>query len=561
MKTVLSCELPVIRYTVFAEMAWMQRRPELGLLCQTVKSKGRRFSPATIQAALPGLSDAGAQNVLSWCKMLGLADSGGALTRLGEDVAQSDEAPIPEQGVYGLWIVEHPLVGRRVLAAERLMPRKDQRFESIQPIPVEPDRGKSFRSVVNKNERFVVRDLPTNHGQLGCVVGNTQGVCRLEWTVDFDAESNHWRFDGMLDVTESNGNKSSNSLKPMAHEPEMDDLDVWKLVEFWGKGSLLEFGRWNADERRLAVPYSGLSAAEMDQFGKTFNLSRVDVPGRGSYRDVKLEHVPIGPGTREDAQRWAMNRFERNLVQKTAYRSRAEVRCGFVEQVESTPLEKFSPVLPAHGELLKAYEKDPAAYWSLAAPVDLAPKEVGPEELAALQIGRFTPAVASPTSEGIVRVPYRCGWTMKQLVDKLFAGYVPRKVLLCDRYVCGVDNLKMLELFVQAIRAVSTAIGIEVWTDDDRTDFKQIQAITGTAPRKLKDVFGRNVPHDRYVIVQENPGQGCGWQLSNSPLHARADLPGANSGTPLRWKDLSGTRVLPDELEPSLRQWLTGGAR
>jgi hypothetical protein len=49
--------------------------------------------------------------------------------------------------------------------------------------------------------------------------------------------------------------------------------------------------------------------------------------------------------------------------------------------------------------------------------------------------------------------------------------------------------------------------------------------------------------------------------MSNSPLHARIDVQGAGPDAPLRWMDLAATRVTADELEPALRQWLTGGGR
>jgi hypothetical protein len=150
---------------------------------------------------------------------------------------------------------------------------------------------------------------------------------------------------------------------------------------------------------------------------------------------------------------------------------------------------------------------------------------------------------------------------MRTLVDRLLSGVAPRRVLLCDRYVRGGDNLDALVLLVAALRMTAHDVTVEVWTADEETDFKKIKAITGTSPRSYREVFGRNPPHDRYLLVLPGQGQGFGWQMTNSPLHARADVKEASPETPLRWKDLAATRVSPDALEPRLRQWVARGGR
>ena len=561
MRAVLSTEVTVARIAVFAEMAWMERRPALGALCRAAREHGNRISAATVQSVLPGLQDAGAANVLAWCRMLGLCDERGGLTALGEDVAEGDEAPVPEQGVYGLWLAQHPVFGRRVLAVERLASNRDHRFESINGLPIEPDRGKVFRSVVDSKERFQVRDLPANHGQPGCLLGTTHATCRFRWTLDFEAEQDQWQLDGVIEFPQGNGKYG---MRPMKHEPERDGLDLWGLAATWGVGPLSSFGRWQANERRLAVPFQSIADAEQDTFRKTLALGHVEVPGKGSYDDVSLVDVPVGPASPDDAQRWAMSRFDRHLAKNPGYRSRAEVRELFVELTEATPLERFSPTLPAHDDLLGAQGrdamKDPERFWSLAAPVDLAPRPVSREDLGPLRIG--TPAAATAQEPpGVVRIPYRGGWSMRRLVDQLLAGTSPRKVLLCDRYVRGADNLTALKLLVQAVREVWQPVTVEVWTGDEEADFKQIQALTGTQARSYREVFGRNLPHDRYLLVMPSQGPGFGWHMSNSPLHARPDVDTPSHESPLRWKDFAGTQVAAEELEPALRQWLNGGAR
>lgn len=559
MRAVLTSEVSVSRIAVFAEMAWMERRPELGALCRAAREGGNRISAATVQSVLPGLQDAGAANVLGWCRMLGLCDDRGGLTALGEDVAERDEAPVPEQGVYGLWLAEHPVLGRRVLAVERLASNRDHRFESIDTLPIEPDRGKVFRSVVDSKERFQVRDLPTNHGQAACLRGETRATCSFRWTLDFDSGQDQWQLDGAVEVPQGKGKYA---MRAMKHEPERDGIDLWGLAATWGIGPLSSFGRWQASERRLAVAFQGLGDAEQDSFRKTLPLRHVEVPGKGSYDDVSLEDVPVGPASASDAQHWAMSRFDRHLSKHPGYRSRAAVRELFADLTEETPLERFSPTLPAHDELLGGRDatKDPDRFWSLAAPVDLAPRAVTADDLGPLRVGSPA-AVTAAEPPGVVRVPYRGGWSMRRLVDRLLAGTAPRKVLLCDRYVRGSENLTALKLLVESVREVGPSVAVEVWTGDEDADFKQIQALTGAPARSYREVFGRNLPHDRYLLVLPSHGAGFGWHMSNSPLHARPDVNQPTPESPLRWKDFAGTRVAADELEPALRQWLNGGGR
>lgn len=557
MRCVLTTEIPVSRVAVFAEMAWMVRRPELGVLCRAAREHSNRFTPAVVQSALPGLPDAGANNVIAWCKMLGLCDAHGGLTALGEDVADADEAPVPEQGVYCLWLVQHPILGRRVLAAERLASNRDERFDAVKALPFQPDRGRVFRSVLDGKDRYMVRDLPTNHGQPGGIVGDTRATCRLLWTLDFDQGRDQWQLEGVIEAPQGNGKYA---MRPMQHEPESDGLDLWNLASTWGTGPLSSFGHWQAGERRLAVAFDALAEGEVDTFCKTLALNRVEIPGKGAYENVTLEEVPVGPASAQDAQRWAMARFDRHLAAKPGYRSRAEVREQFAQLTEDTPLEAFAPTLPSHDDLLAQAAKVPERFWSLAAPVDLSPFPVSSDELGALCIG--APAsVAATESPGVIRIPYRGGWSMRRLVDRLLAGVAPRRLLLCDRYVRGDDNLNALELFVAALRATAPTVKVDVWTGDEEADLKKIQAITGASPRSYREVFGRSLPHDRYLLVLPGQGHGFGWHMSNSPLHARAEVNGAGPETALRWKDLAATRVSADELEPALRHWLAVGGR
>jgi hypothetical protein len=383
MKVTLSRQIPVFRCAVFAEMAWLERRPELGIICRKALENGRSLSSAIIATTLPGLSATGAANVMAWCKTLNICDERGGLGKIGEEVAQTDEAPVPEQGVYGLWIARHELFGTRILAVDRLSSRREQRLEEVRDLPMIPDRGKVFRSVLDPKERFVLRDIPTNHGQLGCILRETNAQCFLRWTLDFTAARNHWHLEGMIDGPPNGG---KNAMRPMKHQSESENINLWDVASHWGNRELRSAGLWNSTEKRLAVPFAGLSEQEVEKFRKTVSIPQVEVPGKGVFADVKIEDVPIGPENAKDARSWALARFDRNIANKIEYRSRAQVREGFAALVKNTPLEAYEPTLPSHSQILQAYEKKREIYWSFAAPVDLSSHAVKEDELAAWRV-------------------------------------------------------------------------------------------------------------------------------------------------------------------------------
>lgn len=555
MKTVLITKIPVVSYTTFAEVASMERRPELGVLCRAAMEPNRRITPAVIQSVLPGIGETGAENIIRWAQMLGICDRNGGITALAEDVAETDEVPVPEQGTYRFWVVQHPLLGKRFLSMERVSSTRHPRTEEIKPIPVEPDTGKLFVSVLSANDRFMVKGFPSNHGQKGCIVQHSNASCTLRWTLDFNAENDTWQLEGMIESREGKGKQT---LKPIQHNPESDGLDLWKLVEHWAREELANFGVWEAADRRLAVDFQRLNRDEIDTFKKLLQLKSVRVPGKGEFKNVRLEQTPIGPLNQKEAQIWADDRFTHRLTAEPSYRSRSEVRDLFSDLTEDTPLEKYSPQLLYHHELADQFSDRPEVYWSIVAPVDLSPRPVEPSLLAGLTVGAEQENSESTQIPNVVRIPYRGGWSMRQLVDELLQGEIPARVLLCDRYVRGNKNLKMLKLLAEALIAVNQDVILDVWTEEKDSNLEAIKQTTGRTAKSYNTVFANNAPHDRYMVLSTKSGDGFGWHMSNSPLDPRSDVPDPTVGTPLRWRDFSATRVLPEGVLPALRNWIKG---
>lgn len=366
MRCVLTANVPVERFAACAEFAWLERRPELGALCRAARDAGQRISAEVVTTTLPGVTEAGAKNVVAWCRGLALCDANGALTQVGETVADCDEAPVPEQGTFDLWFVSHPLLGARALHAERITSKQDGRFDEIVPLPTPPTRATVFRSSVEPASRFVVRAwLPANPGPSG-QRRHTDARCRVRWTMDFATGREQFALDGVIDGPRGAG-------RPIRHEAERADVDLESVLRAWALGPLATFGRWDHAQRRLAVRFDALTVDEQEGFAKNLQLAEVEVDGRGTWKNVPLENVPIGPISADDAARWASARLDRHLRRERRYRTRGDVRTLFASVTEGTPLAAHRPALATHDDLLSTYAPTPAVFWGLAASADLAP--------------------------------------------------------------------------------------------------------------------------------------------------------------------------------------------
>jgi hypothetical protein len=279
---------------------------------------------------------------------------------------------VPEQGVYELHIAEHPLLGRRTIAFERLGSRVEQRFELVSELPIPPDRWKVLQSLTDEDTRFIIRGFPSNHGRGSCAVRHKAASCVLRWTLDFHRDTESFRLEGHLDIA---GRRTE-----LCHAPERAGLDLSGLADRWGREHLGAIGRWCATQRLLEVAFDALTVEEQESFRKTVKLSRVEVPGRGEFSDVTLSDVPIGPASKADAQAWAIARLERRLAREPAYRTRAQLRSLFHDCVAGTPLAHHAPALPAHDALVAA-ARTREVLWTLAAPIDLSPAVYVPAEL------------------------------------------------------------------------------------------------------------------------------------------------------------------------------------
>jgi hypothetical protein len=201
MKTELRAKVQVTRWAAFAELAWMERRPEIGILCQRAAKEAGVVTPPLIQQVVLELPSAGAKNIIAQLKMLGLCDSHGVLTPLGRQAAADHEVPIPEQGIYELWIAEHPVFGCRLVHVDRIEARgEDRRGPDPVQIPRVPDRSIATPSALDPKEKVVFRDFPRANGDPVGIRRNDSSNLEVLWELDSEAGKSCWSLFGNLDV-------------------------------------------------------------------------------------------------------------------------------------------------------------------------------------------------------------------------------------------------------------------------------------------------------------------------------------------------------------------------
>ncbi len=511
MRCTLTASIKVERLAVLAEMGWLERRPELQVLCRAARENGGRLTREVAREALgAGVGDRVAENIASWCRDVLLIDAHGALTSHGLEAAESGLVAEPEMGVYEWWCATHPLMGTRILHARRRAATRDGRLEDTSPLPLRPPVGVVFTSVVSPDQRFLLRGFPQRHGEVACMKVMSDDQVSLRWDLDFKRRENSWRLEGDLSVAV--GAKS-----PIRAPQERFNIDIGSVFARWAEQQLAARGAWDATEGIFRMRFADVSPTARDSFRERLDIPKADVPSVGVFGSVTVDDVPVGPAVERDARDWATARLMDLLTRDPRHRSRIELRRRFADLVEGTPLERWRTELPAHAKFLDGLAAKPELYWRVAAAADLAPVPLDAAELAAFRPGIVedsspaAPAVGAGRS-GVVRVPHGAEWPMARVVAELLGETKPARVLLCDRYVRGESNLAALTLFTQAVRALAPQARIDVATtpvDGQAIPTQSIREATGGEVLNYDNIFGSDRHrwlHGRYLVIQPAAG-------------------------------------------------------
>jgi hypothetical protein len=356
MKTTLRAEVELWEVEVFAELAVWELRPELQRLCAAVP-EGGSLGPEQVDAALPGLSATGRQNLIRHLKYLHILEEDGTLGRAGNRCVETGEAPAWELGVYRFLVAVHPLFERSVLGFQRVSSDPlDRDFEGLGDLPdwLVPAPRRIWRSVFDANEKFTVHSLPAVRGSAPRCRAHQLPPARLEWHIDLDSNHNEWTLSG--EVGDADGRK------PFRSQPRsVTAAQIAGVFATWDS-------RYSHGTGRVEIAYDGKAGRET--FRRDFRYPRVCVGALGEFEDVLVEDVPVGPSTPAAAQAWALALLLARIGEGDAYVTRAEWAASWDDVVRGTPLNPRAGPAPEPTSLPRT--TPPRVRWLTAAATDLA---------------------------------------------------------------------------------------------------------------------------------------------------------------------------------------------
>lgn len=358
MKAHLEAEVKIWDIDVFAELGVWETRPELQLLCGAAYDLGCSLDEALVKQRLPGLSTRAYKNLLRHLEHIQLISQTGALTSFGLECAVSGKAPSWEQGAYRLLIATHPLFEHRVLAFKRVAgDGQDRDFDNLEVVPswLTPSCDQVFTSVFDEPQQFSIVKFPSAQGQ--------SPVCRmlelqpgkLNWEIDLKTGSNQWSIEGT-------------APKAFRSQPEsVNPQDLVDLYPTWER-------RWDTKRSFLAMAYDGKAAVGgQESFLRAQTYKNKKVGRFGSYEEVSVSDIPVGPATDGDARIWATALLISRLEADDNYVSQEAWRAGWSDTIKGTPLAGGAGSAPDPLTIDSVHKKSLSARtrWLLSAASDI----------------------------------------------------------------------------------------------------------------------------------------------------------------------------------------------
>ena len=362
MKAVLCSEVELLEIAVFAEAAVWERRPELQLICASIPDRAR-VSPGEIEQALPGLSEAAQKNIIRHLNYLRLVDDRGMLTALGRRCAITGDAPMWELGGFNFLVASHPLFRCHVLHFKRLVADgRDWDFRGLEAVPgwFGADPARVWTSAFDGDLRFTLSALTAPRGfDPRCRVHDLPPA-QLVWDVDLDSGENAWHVEGKVVSERRNVSFCS--------QPE--SIPAQKLAGMFATWD----NRWDRMTGRLAMAYDDGAVDGRETFLRTFRYPKVKAGEFGTFTDVEVEGVPVGPSGPLDAQSWALELLVARVAAADAYCSKESWVKGWGAVVTGSPLEAGAGQTPIPDAVLRSSGKKlpVRTRWLLAAASDLA---------------------------------------------------------------------------------------------------------------------------------------------------------------------------------------------
>lgn len=362
MKTTLRASVDLFAMSVFAEVAVWEKRLELQRLFRLGETSGK-IEADLVAKALPGLSNAACRNLLRTVEHMRLIDANGSITALGQKCIKTGEAPAWELGVFTFLVAKHACFGAWPLAFIREIPdRQDRDFNNLENVPswFSPTLAETWTSAFEDKQHFTISHFPTKPGQNAVCRFESLPAAQLSWDIDLMKGKNLLHVEGS--VSGSDGKpRSFRSMDLTVSEDETRGyFGTWEP-------------RWNKAAGRVLLRYDRQADKDgRDDFLRVLRYPKVTAGQRGTYENVSVEDVPVGPSGPTEAAEWATALALARAKAADAYVAPKSWAQNWDTMLAGTPLQSGAGAAPSVSTLLDQQPPLPSRLrWLLAAGTDL----------------------------------------------------------------------------------------------------------------------------------------------------------------------------------------------
>jgi hypothetical protein len=518
--------------SLMAAFASRQPRPELKHILH-LATDGSLHKEIIVQRFQ--VSQRAAFNILSECASLGLIDQQGGLTPEGQAFLKDERghAYVPEHGCFNVLIGRHPAIGQVLLNIERTP-------EDIELANITDQHDLMLRpgdKALGKAGEFKFREYLTKKRRGGL------------------KNADQWSARLSVELTSPESKVVTGSIQWMrgAATKDADTLTLRTSPRVLWESALRQIpdtvGTWKPKPLpHLAIQFNSAKPEELTHFQRT----EIRIPGphqldsdEDQWSQFILREIPVGPADEAEARAWADALFFKSVQAERTYLNLAEA----TELYEKT--RQRNPVLAA---LAPSYQHIPTlrnagladdrqTYWALLAPADLEDQQRPESSL------RVRPAERMSFLSFLAKT---VGTTSKNT-----------HFFLYDKFALRDPNWRNVPAFLEACLGIACDAKLTLLyqprrhsdVQKDGPDPKPCAA--QSAHKSCHEVFPQaQLPHDRYLFTVSDK-QTRAWQLSNSPLAAKADHGDeVRAGTPLEWPALTVFPVDIDDLEAGFQTLL-----
>jgi hypothetical protein len=434
------------------------------------------------------------RRVKNYLRDRGIYNSGYQLTAKGDKVKDTGMIEEPEEGKYQIWYTQDdPLFGNRIFYFRRIKPDTRSDNPRLEPLGITLDK-KPFVSlpIQGSNTKEPVKfSVPDSvDGYTG--ENRTVATINCEWIWD-NMETSFFLFNGKFSIDDIDNKKEMNekdfNIDFNSHIPEI-------------------IPNWNEKTRRCKLKMENIETNENNVYQYFEYSGSRSCEGFDSCCYYKL---PVEPYNDEEARAWR-NRLLNGELEKQYMHpgdfisnviaiNQKEGFATYADQLDiPNDIHQYIDEELEHG---KKSERG-AAYWHLAAPLDL------------------NPCIPQSLQEDAFSLKTGDRVSFEDISAKIKSGFSAETVVYFDKYVTNYYQQRSVAAFLKSFSVLNMC----VITNENTKHFDKYLS------KNEEKIFVKNInsiypnlidaPHDRYLILKHDDALQV-WAITNSIDYIRFD--------------------------------------